>query len=319
MQLQTLLCTTLPAPGVDEELSQPLMPGKREPDFCYTCIEGIRIPALLLVVACGIIVALLLPPIAQPASYHNFADQRSLFGIPNVWDVTSNLAFILAGAVGLAGVFGKAFSRCALSPAYGIFFGATILIGLGSGWYHLEPNNETLVWDRLPIAMAFMSFLAIIIGEYIDMTTGRRLLMPLVLLGVLSVWYWHLTESAGHGDLRPYGLVQFLPLPLILLIAWTYPDPGKAGRYLLAVFVLIILSRAAELFDGMLLAATGIISGHTLKHLLAALAVWFAWRWLKARYTCHGPVMCTARTNRGFPGCPANPGDGEDRQEGELS
>ena len=61
MQLQPLLCTTLPAPGVDQELGQPLMPGKREPDFCYTCIEGIRIPALLLVVACGIIVALLLP------------------------------------------------------------------------------------------------------------------------------------------------------------------------------------------------------------------------------------------------------------------
>ena len=40
------------------------MPDKHEPDFCYTCIEGIRIPALLLVVACGIIVALLLPPIA---------------------------------------------------------------------------------------------------------------------------------------------------------------------------------------------------------------------------------------------------------------
>ena len=279
------------------------MPNTDEPEFCPTCIEGIRIPVLLLVTACGIISALLLPPIAQPSGYHDFADQRSLFGIPNIWDVTSNLAFILAGGIGLAGVFGKVVSRCALSPAYGVFFGAAILIGLGSGWYHLEPNNETLVWDRLPMAVAFMSFLAIIIGEYIDMNIGRRLLMPLVLLGVLSVWYWHVTESAGHGDLRPYGLVQFLPLPLILLIAWTYPDPGKAGRYLFAVFVLIILSKAAELFDGTVLAATGIVSGHTLKHLLAALAVWFAWRWLKQRYTCQRTVRCPASENRGFPGC----------------
>ena len=279
------------------------MSDSSEPEFCRTCSEGIRIPVLLLVTTCGIMVALLLPPIAQPPGYHDFADQRSLFGIPNVWDVTSNLAFMLAGGIGLAGVLGKVISRCSLSPAYSVFFGAAILIGFGSGWYHLEPNNGTLVWDRLPMAVAFMAFLAIIVGEYIDMNIGRRLLMPLVLLGVLSVWYWHVTESAGHGDLRPYGLVQFLPLPLILLIAWTYPDPGRAGRYLLAVFVLIILSKAAELFDGTVLAMTGIISGHTLKHILAALAIWFAWRWLKARYTCHGTAMCPASGNKGFPGC----------------
>ena len=279
------------------------MPDTSEPEFCRTCIEGIRIPVLLLVTACGIMVALLLPPIAQPPGYHDFADQRSLFGIPHIWNVLSNLAFVLAGGIGLAGVIGKAVSRCALSPAYGVFFAAVILIGLGSAWYHLYPGNETLVWDRLPMAVAFMSFLAIIVGEYIDMRIGRQLLLPLALLGVLSVWYWHVTESAGHGDLRPYGLVQFLPLPLILLIAWQYPDPGKAGRYLLAVFVLIILSKAAELFDGAVLAATGIISGHTLKHLLAGLSVWFAWRWLKARYTCHGTARCSASESSTFPGC----------------
>jgi hypothetical protein len=260
------------------------MPDTREPEFCRTCIEGIRVPVLLLVTTCGIMVALLLPPISQPPGYHDFADQRSLFGIPHVWNVLSNLAFVLAGGIGLAGVIGKAVSRCALSPAYGIFFGA------------------------VPMAVAFMSFLAIIVGEYIDMRIGRQLLLPLVLLGVLSVWYWHVTESAGHGDLRPYGLVQFLPLPLILLIAWQYPDPGKAGRYLLAVFILIILSKAAELFDGAVLAATGILSGHTLKHLLAGLGVWFAWRWLKARYTCHGATMCPASKSKTFPGCASDIG-----------
>jgi hypothetical protein len=284
------------------------MPDTREPEFCRTCIEGIRVPVLLLVTTCGIMVALLLPPISQPPGYHDFADQRSLFGIPHVWNVLSNLAFVLAGGIGLAGVIGKAVSRCALSPAYGIFFGAVILTGLGSAWYHLDPGNGTLVWDRLPMAVAFMSFLAIIVGEYIDMRIGRQLLLPLVLLGVLSVWYWHVTESAGHGDLRPYGLVQFLPLPLILLIAWQYPDPGKAGRYLLAVFILIILSKAAELFDGAVLAATGILSGHTLKHLLAGLGVWFAWRWLKARYTCHGATMCPASKSKTFPGCASDIG-----------
>jgi hypothetical protein len=279
------------------------MPTDDQPEFCRTCIDGIRIPVLLLVAGCGIIVALLLPPIPQPASYHDFADQRALLGIPNGWNVLSNLAFVLAGAIGLAGVLGKATARCALSPAYGGFFGAVILTGLGSAWYHLAPGNDTLVWDRLPMAVAFMSFLAIIIGEYISMRIGRQLLMPLVLLGVLSVWHWYFTESAGHGDLRAYGLVQFLPLPLILLIAWQYPDPSRAGRYLLAVFLLIILSKGAELFDGAVMAATGVISGHTLKHLLAALGVWFAWRWLKTRYTCQGSTLCPAGGNPAFPGC----------------
>jgi hypothetical protein len=295
------------------------MPSANEPEFCRTCIEGVRVPVLLLVVACGFIIALLLPPIAQPPGYHNFADQRSLFGIPHGWNVLSNLAFILAGGIGLAGILGKAMGRCALSPAYGIFFGAVILTGVGSAWYHLAPGNATLVWDRLPMAAAFMSFLAIIVGEYIDMRIGRRLLLPLVLLGILSVWYWHITESAGHGDLRPYGLVQFLPLPLILLIAWQYPDPGRAGRYLLAVFVLIILSKGAELFDHAVLAATGSISGHTLKHLLAGLAVWYAWRWLKARYTCHGTAMCPASDNQRFPGCAGEIATGKGRHRGVQS
>ena len=279
------------------------MAGNSEPEFCHTCIEGIRIPVLLLVAGCGIVIALLLPPIPQPASYHDFADQRPLFGIPHGWNVLSNLAFVLTGAIGLAGVVGKAATRCALSPAYGVFFGAVILTGLGSAWYHVNPGNDTLVWDRLAMAISFMSFLAIIIGEYINMRIGRRLLMPLVLLGVLSVWYWHFTESAGHGDLRAYGLVQFLPLPLILLIAWQYPDPSRAARYLLAFILLIILSKGAELFDSTVMNITGVLSGHTLKHLLAAFAVWFAWRWLKARYTCHGSMLCPAGSNPVFPGC----------------
>ena len=75
------------------------MPDTSEPEFCRTCIEGIRIPVLLLVTACGIMVALLLPPIAQPPGYHDFADQRSLFGIPHIWNVLSNLAFVLAGGI----------------------------------------------------------------------------------------------------------------------------------------------------------------------------------------------------------------------------
>src|SRR6266699_932717 len=42
-----------------------------------------------------------LKPIPQPRSYHHFADTRALFGIANAADVLSNLAFFVAGGLGL--------------------------------------------------------------------------------------------------------------------------------------------------------------------------------------------------------------------------
>ncbi|MEN8107484.1 MAG: alkaline phytoceramidase [Pseudomonadota bacterium] len=253
------------------------MPDNSKPGFCRNCLDGIRVPLLALVVLGSIICVLLLPPIAQPLSYHDFADQRTLLGVPNGWNVLTNLAFILAGVIGLAGMRAHA----SLPIVYPVFFAAIVLVGFGSGWYHLNPDNSTLVWDRLPMAIAFMALFAIVIGEYIDVRYGRWLWLPLVLLGMASVGYWHITELAGHGDLRPYGLVQFLPLPLILLLVWLHPDKHHRGRYLLAAFLCIVVSRLTEWFDLPIYEATGFISGHALKHLAAALAVWFIWLWIR--------------------------------------
>ena len=43
-----------------------------------------------------------IPPLLQNQDYHQFADQREVLGIPNFWNVVSNLPFIAVGAVGLA-------------------------------------------------------------------------------------------------------------------------------------------------------------------------------------------------------------------------
>ena len=55
---------------------------------------------------CGLVAGslaglLLLPPISQDQGYHHFADQRTLFGVPNFWNVVSNLPFMAVGSVGL--------------------------------------------------------------------------------------------------------------------------------------------------------------------------------------------------------------------------
>ena len=165
----------------------------------------------------------LIEPIAQDQQYHQFADQRSYLSIPNTLNVASNLLFLV---VGLAGLFMLCLRRSLviiepLFPAYIVFFTALVVIAPGSAYYHWVPDNQSLVWDRLPMTLAFMSFFAIILGERISLRFARLAFLLLLIAGFSSIVYWSISESAGSGDLRSYALVQFLPMlmiPLILLI-----------------------------------------------------------------------------------------------------
>ena len=210
--------------------------------------------------------------IPQDSAYHAFADQRSLLGIPNFLNVVSNLGFVVVGALGL-----RVLARChvrgglpELCRIYRLFFLGLLLVGAGSAFYHWEPSNTTLVWDRLPMSLAFMAFFSAMIGERISVTAGRRLLVPLLLAGVLAVAYWHLSEQNGAGDLRPYVLVQFSPMLLVpLMLVLFRGRPGGSG-WLWAMLLAYAASKVAESSDAAVLELTGVLSGHTLKHLLAA-------------------------------------------------
>ncbi|MBM4200342.1 MAG: hypothetical protein FJ189_03550 [Gammaproteobacteria bacterium] len=192
--------------------------------------------------------------------------------MPNFADSASNLPFILIGVLGL-----RALSACCppgglteLLPVYRAFFAGMVLVGLGSLYYHLAPSNATLVWDRLPMTLSFMAFFAAIVGEHLSPALGRRLLWPLSAVGIATVLYWHVTETAGRGDLRPYGLVQFLPLALMPLILLRHPSRLRSTGYLWAVLAAYALAKGAEAADERIFGLTGVISGHSLKHLLAA-------------------------------------------------
>lgn len=226
-----------------------------------------------------------LPPIPQDPGYHRFADQRVLLGIPNFWNVVSNLLFIVVGILGLVSVGScpPQASIVSLRAIYLGFFVGVLLTGIGSGYYHWNPSTETLVWDRLPMTIAFTSFLCIIIGENIHAKTGRALFWPLVLLGLLSVVYWHVTESRGHGDLRPYGLVQFLPVAMVPLVLWWYPSPLSGNLYLWLVVGSFGLAKAAEHFDQTIFDGIGLISGHSIKHIAAAAGTYCFYLALKHR------------------------------------
>ena len=236
---------------------------------------------LLAITVTAIVGVFLLPRIPQDPAYHVFADQRTLFGIPNFWNVASNLPFVVAG---LAGIWLIASRKAIgglpeLRVAYLIFFVGATLTGIGSGWYHLNPSNETLLWDRLPMTIAFISFLAVVIGEYLSTTVAQRWLWPLLVLGALSVIYWSWTETQGIGDLRPYVLVQFLPGLLVVLILCMCTSPFRntgyisANGYIWGMLVVYSTAKIAELLDAPIYAALGGFSGHSIKHLLTATGV----------------------------------------------
>lgn len=231
---------------------------------------------MAVVTAIAIGVAFQLPPIPQDPGYHVFADRVTRFGVANFWNVASNLPFVLVGILGLRNL--PDLKLHLPVPACVLFCMGVILVGVGSAYYHYAPTSDTLVWDRLPMTAAFMALFSIVISDRIAVPLGRWLLWPLVFAGVISVLYWDWTELQGRGDLRAYGLVQFLPMLLIPLMLVTMKGRGLHASWLWLTLLAYALAKLAEHFDTAIYVATGGVSGHSLKHLLGALAVYFALR-----------------------------------------
>jgi hypothetical protein len=213
-------------------------------------------------------------PIAQPPHYHEFADSRAWLGIAHAADVLSNVAFAFAAAWGawrLARPAARERLGAAL-PGYGLFVAALALTAVGSGYYHWVPTNARLAWDRLPIALACAALLeATWVQAYRPRgTTG--VLPALSLFAIASVAWWSWTEARGAGDLRPYLLLQGAPLVLIPLWQWQAGAPRRERTGFAIAIALYVIAKVLELEDRSILAATGLVSGHTLKHVVAAAA-----------------------------------------------
>lgn len=220
-------------------------------------------------------VILITAPIPQDPGYHLLSNDRNWFGIPNFADVISNLPFALIGLVGLF--------LCTdnnASSSWLTFFIGLILIALGSSYYHLDPNNQTLVWDRLPMMISFMSLFAALLSENVPGCNNKTVLPIAVLLGLSSVIYWHYTN-----DLRFYGFMQLAPLAAIPLILYLYKGQFSHRCYLMYGLLFYILAKVFELADRFIFELTGqLFSGHTIKHLLAAAATYCIYLMLKKRH-----------------------------------
>jgi len=241
----------------------------------------------------GILLAMLLlslyGPFPQPLSYHDFADNRVLLGMPHVGDVLTNLGFLAVGAWGFwllaqPDRLQETFIDPRERSLFRWFFIAIILTAFGSAWYHLQPGNDSLVWDRLAMVLGFVSIFTIVIGERVSPSVGYVLFGPLITLGLASVLYWSWTESRGTGDLRWYLLVQFYVLLTIALALTLLRSPYTLGSHYWVLFLCYLAALAAEFHDHEIFRLTAqTVSGHNLKHLLAAAGIAWLLRMLRLR------------------------------------
>lgn len=222
-----------------------------------------RVVIFLACFAAAIALAFIVYPHGYPQDvrYHQFADTRTWGGIPNTLNVVSNLGFLAVALWGAA-------ARPRRSAS--IFIAGTFLTSIGSAYYHLHPSNATLPWDRLGMAIAFMALLAILVERRITSRAPLVWLIALELFGIAAV-----IVSGVYDDLRLYGVAQYFPILVLLFLieGWLW---AAAAAYAVA--------KLCEMFDARIFHALhGTVSGHTLKHLFAALGIYFIWRWLRSR------------------------------------
>lgn len=231
--------------------------------------------AFLISIVVGIFLSyFFIPRFGQNPDYHNFADKRLLFGIPHFFDVFSNILFLIAGVYGV-----YRFHKVKISgPArytYLVFLLGLILTCFGSGYYHWQPSTERLFWDRMPMTIAFMGFLNCLISLRISQSLGKKLSIPMILLGFATVIYWSYTESLENGDLRPYVILQMGMLLLTVVIMLLYKGDHPSNSSIWILFIFYVAAKVTESFDHKIYELTyHQMSGHSIKHLLAGIGAW---------------------------------------------
>ena len=252
---------------------------------------SINVKIIFWIAATLVLLLLLTDAIPQDPEYHNFADRRLIFGIPNFWNVISNIPYVIIGLAGIVFLQTKAIQGglIELKLNYILFFTGVLLVGFGSSGYHWLPTNESLLWDRLPMTVAFMAFFSAILGEYYTVRIGKILLWPLIIAGIFSVIYWHFTEQAGQGDLRPYAVVQFLPMILIPIIMLTRESRFTSNQLIWWFMIAYLIAKIAEYYDAEILDLVS-VSGHTLKHLISATGTYLYYLALNKRMVKPGSV-----------------------------
>lgn len=257
-------------------------------------LSGWRGWLLIAVTVAAILVALLAPAMPQPLAYHEFADQRTLWSVPHALNVLSNLPFLAGGIAGLLLlVRGGNFIDRRERRSYVVFFLGASLTCCGSAWYHLDPDNQRLVWDRLPMTLGFAGLVSAAVAERVDRELGLKILWPLLAIGAGTVFWWQFTELRGVGNVMPYGAFQgWSVLVILVLITAFRAGPYTHGSLLAWAAGWYALAKIFEAADRWIFeSSAGWVSGHSIKHLLAAGAVFAVLRQLRLRAAQPAPKL----------------------------
>lgn len=221
-------------------------------------------------------VAVFGPFVAQYTHYHAFADQRAWLGVPHALDVLSNLPFALAGLLGLHCFWSQRSTQDGTlqgdvrAPLLALFFVGLVFTALCSGYYHWQPDNAGLAVDRAGMVLAFAGLLGAAVADRVSVRMGWTVALVVLLLGPLSVAVWWHT-----GNLLPWSVLQGGGMLLVVAMAMRPTLAKSWGLPLWAVIGWYALAKVLELGDHTVFTATqGWISGHSLKHVAAALAAW---------------------------------------------
>jgi hypothetical protein len=222
-------------------------------------------------------------PLPQWLDYHDFADTRVLGPIPHAGDVLTNLA-ILAAGLWCASLHRRMTLTADERPAYAVFALAAILTAFGSAYYHWEPSNARLVWDRLPMALLLGAGLALVLADRVNPALGRESLLPLSLVAMGGVVLWAVMEARGRGDLWLYLVMRVGASVATLALVIARPSRHTAAGLLLAAIALDGVETVSERLDWQIWRATGgIVSGHNLKHVFAGLVIACVSLWVLRR------------------------------------
>lgn len=233
---------------------------------------NLRVIILISIIILAVLGVVSLPPISQGIPYHHFADRRVILTIANGNNVLSNILFCIAGILGFRRI--SLFSSSPTVLRWQFFFASITFAGLGSAYYHWIPSNDNLFLDRLPMTLGFAALTVSLFAERLGERIAKVLLGPFIFLTTASIIYWWFTERLGLGDLRPYLLTQYLPLLLIILLLILFSKGARWDRPYWILLIGCIIGKGFEWMDMTCYEWTyHIISGHTMKHLVTALAI----------------------------------------------
>jgi hypothetical protein len=252
-----------------------------------------RLSLITAIFVAALILLFLAPRMPIGPGYHDFADKRTLFSIPNAQDVLSNIPFFVVGIWGFLWLGARKGRSVFLDGReripYLVFFAGVTLTGVGSFWYHMAPSDDRLPWDLLPMTCSFTSMVVVTFMERVNLRAGFFALVPALLLGILTVVYWMISTSLGDGDYKFYLFVQFFsPVLLALIIGLFLPRYSGTG-YLAIAFGFYVAAKIFEEFDYSIYRHLGrLVSGHSLKHVTAAVACYWIFKMLQRRHPLNG-------------------------------